>query len=105
MPAWQVPTIVEVGRALAGRGDAILGGDVIHDDGGKLDYYRGGMYCGNWYLDWKPSELSWVGYGAESVSVTVRYIEAYVRRTDCSFWFVPGCAAQETVVELAQRSF
>jgi hypothetical protein len=68
--------------ALADRGYAVLGGEVFHDEGGKLDYMDGDMYCGNWHLDWKPNEQPWAEYLAESVAVTKRYIEAFVQRND-----------------------
>lgn len=93
--AWQYPTILEVVTALAARGDAILGGDVMHDvEGWGLDYYHDGVYCGSWSLDWK-GEGAWADYVTESVAVTVRYIEAYVQRNGGDYWFVPVLTDEE----------
>jgi hypothetical protein len=102
--AWQYPTILEVVAALAAQGYAILGGDVMHDERGQLDYYHGDVYCGNWYLDWKPDEWSWPEYIVKSVSITTHYIEDYVQRNDGSFWYVPVFADEEEHVHLRQRS-
>ncbi|HEX6799818.1 MAG TPA: Imm40 family immunity protein [Ktedonobacterales bacterium] len=90
--AWQYPAILEVVAAAAVRGYTALGGEVFHDEGGRLDYMRGDMYCGNWHLDMKPDEQSWAEYLAESVAVTKRYIEAFVRRNDASLWYAPTFA-------------
>jgi hypothetical protein len=101
--AWQYPTVLEVVAALAEREYAILGGDVMHDvRGGQLDYYHGNVYCGNWYLDWKR-EAPWAEYVLESVAVTVRYIEAYVRRNGNDSWFVPNYTDEEGYVALHAR--
>ena len=98
--AWQYPTILEVVAALAARGDAILGGDVMYDVKGRgLDYYHDGVYCGNWGLDWK-GKGAWADYVAESVAVTVRYIEAYVQRNSDEYWFVPVFTDEEGYLAL-----
>jgi hypothetical protein len=89
--AWRYPAIFEVVAALAARGYAILGGDVMYaNEDAPLDYYHGEMYCGNWYRDWKKPEESWADYVAASVSVTKRYIEAYVQRNGDAYWFGPS---------------
>lgn len=101
--AWQYPTILEVVAALAAQGFAILGGDVMYVEDGRLDYFHDGIYCGNWYLDWRPGEQSWQAYVAESVSVTVRYIEEYVRRNSEAYWYVPVAADEQTCATLDRR--
>jgi hypothetical protein len=98
--AWQYPTILQVVATLAAQGDAILGGDVMYDAGeGTLDYYHNGMYCGNWHLNWE-GEWSWAEYVAESVAVTIRYVETYVLRNDGNYWFVPVFADEERYAAL-----
>jgi hypothetical protein len=101
--AWQYPTILEVVAALASTEYAILGGDVLHDEAGKLNHFHGDMYCGNWYLHWEPAERSWEAYVVESASVTVRYIEAYVQRNGTSYWYAPTFADKAAYEELLER--
>jgi Immunity protein 40 len=96
--AWQYPTILEVVAALAARGDAILGGDVMYDvEGWGLDYCYD-----NWSLDWK-GEGAWADYVAESVAVAARYIEAYVQRNGGDYWFVPVFTDEEGHAALRAR--
>jgi hypothetical protein len=104
--AWPYPAILDVVRALAAQGYAILGGDVMYDvGGGLLDHFRDGVYGGNWYIDWKGEGTSWAGYVAESLAVTERYIEAYVRRNveSSSYWFVPDWADEAAYAQLSQQ--
>lgn len=100
--AWRYPAVLEVGAALAACGFAILGGGVMHaDKGGKLDYYRGEMNCGNWFLDRQPED-SWADYVAASVNRTQRYIKAYVRRNGDTFWFVLTFADEQEFARLSR---
>lgn len=101
--AWQHPTILKVASALAAQGHAILGGDVMHDEDGKLDYFRESLYFGNWYRNWRPEAESWAEFVAESLAVTARYIEAYVQRNDDSYWYVPVFATEGAVSNILAR--
>ncbi len=59
--AWQYPLVLEVVAALVEQGYAVLGGDVMHEAGEKLEYFREETYCGNWFFTWKDGEL-WAAY-------------------------------------------
>lgn len=100
--AWQYPSILEVGTEFAKRGYAILGGDVMHDNGRELDYYDGEVYCGNWYLN-KAQDESWADYVAHSLVVTIQYIEAYVKRNGVEYWYTLGTADEERHKENVQE--
>ncbi len=100
---WRYPAVLEVVAALAAGGYAILGGDVMYpDDEDKLDYYRDSVYCGNWYLN-RQAEDSWAEYVAASVASTQRYIEAYVRRNDDTYWFVPTYTDEQGFAALSEK--
>lgn len=94
--AWRYPAVLEVVAALAARGYAILGGDVMYaEEDAPLGYYHGQVYCGNWYRNWNQPEESWADYVAASVAVTQRYIDAYVQRNGDAYWFVPSFTREQ----------
>ena len=55
----------------------------------RLSYNGGEIYLGNWSVN-QMGEESWAEYVAASVAETQRYVEAYVRRNDDTYWFVPS---------------
>lgn len=71
------------------------------DKSGKLDYYRGEMYCGNWFFNRQPED-SWADYVAASVTKTQRYIKAYVRRNGDTFCFVLTFADEQEFATLSR---
>jgi hypothetical protein len=101
--AWQFPAVLDVVASVSAQGCAILGGDVMHEGEGQLDYYHGDVYCGSWYLDRKPNEQSWAEYIVESVQVTGRYIEAYVRRNGGTFFYVLVIADEDEYATFPRR--
>jgi hypothetical protein len=100
--AWQYPAILEVSTEFARRGYAILGGDVMHDNGHELDYYDGKVYCGNWYLN-EAQDESWADYVPHSLLVTAKYIEAYVKMNGVAYWYTLVLADEDRHKEIVEE--